>query len=72
MQPKGGDVYVYSFNGDVSKEKDWSCDGYKWVNKSGRKMFTKNKELLWKQTYYLSEAKGDAQGSKLFQGHMLG
>lgn len=48
MQPKGGDVYVYSFNGDVSKEKDWSCDGYKWVNKSGRKMFTKNKELLWK------------------------
>ena len=53
MKPKGGEVYVFSHDGDVNKGKDWRADKYIWVNRGGQGI-PKNSKSFWHLSYNIS------------------
>ena len=66
QKPKGGDIYLISDEGDEARQKDWSVDGYVWINKGRYSVPSKN-PVYYVRRYDLSREKGDAIGTDRFQ-----
>ena len=69
MKPKGGEVYVFSHDGDVNKGNDWRADKYIWVNRGGQGI-PKNSKSFWHLSYNISMEAADRKGDTRFARHV--
>ena len=65
IQPKAGEVYVFSTGGNPEKLNDWRSDKYIWINRGGHGI-PKNSKSLWKLWYKISLHASDRQGDSGF------
>lgn len=67
-QAKGGEIYIYSSEGQPTKVNDAACDGYRWVN-GGKRLQPKKKPRLFK-TFYKMFVSENELGSSEFEKHV--
>lgn len=66
VEPKGGEIYLISDEGDEKRRNDWSHDSYQWVNKGGDG-YPRQNAIVWRKTYNISTKVADKIGSSGFQ-----
>ena len=65
IKPKGGEVFVFSNNGNLEKANDWRADKYIWVNRSGFGV-PRGSKSFWRIGYYISSGPNDKNGNPKF------
>ena len=45
-QPKGGEIYMYTYGSDITKKRDWFCDKCSWKKNGNKKCLRSNPILL--------------------------
>lgn len=65
VKPKGGEIYVFSHDGNLDKANNWRSDKYIWVNKGGCGI-PRNSQSFWKISYRISQFATDREVDKRF------